>query len=68
MVLALHNGSGGELINCIMLCSQHQNIPQVNMLQQNTFPVNNMFAISLFASVVNFKTCFIPGAIIYTVL
>ena len=34
------------------------------MFQPNMFPVN-MFVISLFTLVVNFKTHFIPGSIIY---
>ena len=38
----------------------------VTMFKPNTFPVN-MFAISLFALVVNFKACFTPASIVYTV-
>ena len=58
-----------ELFFGLMLCShQHRNMFRVNVFQRNTFPVN-MFAISLFTQIVNFKTRFVPGAIIiYAVL
>ena len=54
-------------LNTYAVFTTAPNMFRANMFHLSTLP-KNKFAICLFTSVVNFKTCFIPGSIISVVL